>query len=352
MKKILFIIAILIITALPMFAQAGFQMLEVDGLQVTIDEIRFTQGYSDSTTVGSIAVNKTINLTGSLSDVFTAETSLNLEFGVSELEFDTINIQMSGGVGIKGHTYLADVTTHVYTSTSGIKKITGAGATWSAPSDYGYLAKTYIYHPGDDGETLETTFLQAMTSYEAGTPLDMSLLVDTYQVAYYWDGQDSSRHGFVDSWNQENPSYFPTGTEVIGISYLPLYMSVNQDLQSETYVVAVSSSDLTPVVGDFYNEKRTMNMTLVFNDSGTFFIGRTANWDGLEVSLSLPQFVRSALITGTSYSLNLNSYEDGSGWGSTSTLSDFTRQSVGGTDSFILTKSDGSTQTLYGVRVK
>ena len=225
MRKIFLTIAVFSLFLVPVFSQAGFQMLEVDGLKVTIDEIRFGQDYSNSTTIGSIQVNKTINLTGSLGDVFSESTALRLEFGVSELTYDHINIQLSGGLGIKGHTYLADTNTHVYTSTAGIKKITGAGSVWPGPSDYDYLSKDYIYYAGDNGETLETTHLKAMITQDFSAPLDISLLIDTYQVAYYWDGQDSSRHGFVDTWHQENTSYFPAGTEVIGITYLPLYLS-------------------------------------------------------------------------------------------------------------------------------
>ena len=354
MKKFLFILTVLGVIGLPVFGQTGFQMLEVDGLQVNIDEVRFVQGYSNSTTIGSIEIGQTVNLTENLSDVFNESTSVRLEFGVDELAFDVINIQLSGGVGIKGHTYFPASDTHVYTSTAGIKKLTGAGSTWSAPADYGYHTSSFFYHPGDAGETQETTFLQTMTTYTSAAPLEVSLLVDTYQVAYYWDGEESSRHGFVKTMPYENPSYFPTGTEVIGITYLPLYVAVNQNLSSETYVVAESTADLTPVFSNFYNEKRTMNMTLIFDDDdGSFFIGRTANWDGLEISWKLSQFVRSAVSSGTNYNLSLSSYSDGSGWSDTETINGFTRLQVGdaaGTASY--TDSDGASRTLNYVRVK
>ncbi len=352
MKKILITIVFLMLLAFPVFSQSGFQMLEVDGIKVTIDEIRFMQGYADSKTMGSISVNKTVNLTGSLADVFNEATTLYLEFGVSELTFDTINIQLSGGVGIKGHTYLADSNTQVYTTSAGIKKILNSGSTWTAPSDYGYLQNDYIYYPGDGGERQETTFLRQETTFASDAALDMALLVDTYQVAYYWDGQDSTRHGFVDSWHQENTSYFPTGTPVIGITYLPLYLSVNQTLESETYVVAESASYLDPAAGDFYDVKYTMNMTLIFSDGGAFFIGRTANWDGLYATFRLPQFVMSAVSSGTDYDLTLSNYEDGMGWTDNSTVSGFTRQSVDGIDTFQFVDKYNVTHSLYAKRVK
>ena len=284
---------------------------------------------------------------------FSESTAVRLEFGVDELSFDTINIQLTGGVGIKGHTYLADQGKHVYTSTVGIKEVS-AGATWAAPSDYGYLANEYIYYAGDYGESIETTFLQAQTTFASDSPLDISLLVDTYQVAYYWDGQDTTRYSFVDTWHKEDSIYFPAGTPVIGITYLPLYVSVNQNLVSETYVVGANESDMTPVTGNFYDEQTTMNMTLIFDDSNNFFIGRTANWDlPSTAGFRLPQFVRTAVVTGTDYSLTLNSYDDRSGgWINTSTVAGFSRLAVGGVGTLEFTDSTGYTQPLYYKRVK
>ncbi len=351
MKKLLFILGLLLIITLPMvFGETGFQMLEVDGIRVHIDEIRFAQGYGDSATIGSISVDQDVDLTGDLSDVFSDSATIRLEFGVSELMFDTINIWLSGGVGIKGHTFFSGDNVHIYTSASGIKSL--SGATWSEPSDYGYLSISYLYYPGDDGEQSETTFLQEMTTFTGETPLDISLLVDTFQVAYYWDGQDSTRNGFVDSWHQENSSYFPAGTPVIGISYLPLYLAVNQDLTSETYIVAEDVSYLTAESADFYNEKNTMTMTLVFDDGGSFFIGRTANWDGLYTSFKLPQFVTGAAVSGSSYRLDLQNYEDGSGWIEDSTISGFSRLDVDAIGTFTFIDSTGTDYSLYSKRVK
>ena len=70
MRKIVIISVLLLIMSIPVFAQSGYQMLEVDGIRVTIEEIRFTQGYSDSSTIGSIEVNQTVNLTDIPADVF------------------------------------------------------------------------------------------------------------------------------------------------------------------------------------------------------------------------------------------------------------------------------------------
>ena len=94
-------------------------------------------------------------------------------------------------------------------------------------------------------------------------------------------------------------------------------------------------------------------MTLVFDDAAGFFIGRTANWDGLDVSFKLPQYVTSSSSTGTSYNLTLNSYDNSSGgWSNTAVIAGFEKQSVNGTDSFTFTDSTGSVQTLYCIRVK
>ncbi len=355
MKKLILFSIVLVFLVIPIFSQSGYQMLEVDGLRVHVNEIRFAQGYSDSSTIGSISVDQDINLTDIPSDVFNEDTVIRLEFGESELMFDTIDIWLDSSVGIKGHTYFEADNVHVYTSAAGIKTL--AGSTWSEPSDYGYHTNDYLYYPGDGdgGEVSETTFLQAMTTFTGDVPLNISLLVDTFQVAYYWDGDDNTRHGFVKTVPiSNNASAFPSGTAVIGITYLPLYLSVNQTLTSETYVVAEDSSYLTPENGEFYNEKYTMNMTLVFDeDDDTFFIGRTANWDGLYTSFRLPQFVTGATASGSAYELDLENYDEGEGgWTDNSTITGFSRLAVDGTGTFTFTDSANQTHSLYCVRVK
>jgi hypothetical protein len=348
MKRKLVLFILLVIVTISISAQ--YQLLDVDGIEVTIDEIRFSRGYEDSDTVASISVGQTVNLTGQLSDVFSAAAAIKLEFGEDSLSFDTISIQLVDGVGIKGHTYIDGSDTHVYTSAAGIKKLVGQGAAWLTPADYDYSRNQHIYYEGDEGETIETTFLGSVVTFTSSDTIDIELLVDTFQVAYYWDGQENTRHGFVRSWNQENTAYFPTGTEVIGISYLPLYLSVNKQLTAETYVVAESTADLTPASGGYYNQKRTMTATLVFDQSGAFFIGRTANWDGLDVSWRLPQFVTDATAAGTDYDLILESYENG--WLSTSEITGFTRLTVGASDTATYVDDSGSTMTIEYKRVK
>ena len=347
MKRLVVLALMLVVGVTSVLSQdPGYQLLDVDGIRIQIEEIRFDRDYANSTTSGSIEVGQEVELTGDLNDVFSGGVSLRLEFGEANLSYDHIKIWITSEVDIKGHTYLPVAGTHIYTTASGISSYTGGA--WAAPADYDYLPKDYLYYEGEEASENETTFLSEVVAYDPTAGLDISLLVDTYQVAYYWDGEESSRHGFVKSWNQENGTYFPTGTPVIGISYLPLYVSVNQSLTAETYIVAQDAAELSP--STFFDQKNSMTMTLVF-DAGTddFFIGRTANWDYLDMSLRLPQFVTGA--TGTStYDLTLQSYQDG--WTNDSTITGFTRLSVGATGSATFTDSGGTDTTMHYKRVK
>lgn len=328
----------------------GFMFLEVDGIKVTITDIIFGKNYANSETTASISLNRTVDLTGNPNDVFEGGISLMLERGYDNLNYDHINIDMSGGVAIKGYAYDEDNTRFIYTKTSGIGIL--AGSTWSEPSDYDYLQKDYLYYAGDNGNQNETTFINSEVSYDPVAGIDIKLLVDTYKVAYYWDGTHAARHGFVETWNLENSSYFPSGTAVIGLTYLPFYVAVNRNVISETYVVASSSTPLAglPTVVD---EKNSMFVTLVFDaDAGDFYIGRTANWDSLDdYNLDLPQFIRTGTLSGGSYNFSLSSYkQESGGWTNNQTISGFTRATNVG-DPVDTASVNSGEYTLYYYRV-
>ena len=347
-------------------AYGEFEFLEVDGLTVHIDEIIFRQGYGDgSETVADIQLDQSINLTDDLSDVFSEGFDLRLNFGFSELEFDTIMIWMSGGVGIKGHAYLESSGRHVYTSNSGIQLTGVTGSTWSPPADYGYYQTDYMYYPDETGEGQnETTHLSEMRAYAIDLPIDLSLLVDTYMVAYYWDGTDADRHGFVSTVPMESPGTFPTGTPVINITYLPFYVTVNQNVVSETYVITDETNFLAGKLGTAgteltdIDEKTVMFMTLTFDeDDGSFYIGRTANWDGLNMggSFYLSQFVKTASYDAglDEYTLNFSEWDEQSGWNSAEQVLGFSRSSaVWDMGTATLEMANGSTQTMHFKRVK
>jgi len=356
MKKILLLLAFFL-TIFRLSAQEGFIYLEVDGIEVTIEDIIFGIDYANSITTGSISLNQTVDLTGNPNDVFTGGITLYLERGYDDaLQFDHININMGSGIAIKAHGYLGS-NTHVYTSSLGVKTTVLASATWVAPSDYGYLPKNYIYRANEEKQN-ETTFMGEIVTYNPASGLDIRLLVDTYNVAYYWDGNDATRHGFVDSWHQEDSSLFPTGTKVISVSYIPFYVSVNKNLVSETYVVASGNNPAAlDNLPDIVDEKLSMYLTLVFDaNTGSFYTGRTANWDGLnDYTLNLPQFVQDGTLSGGTYTLELASFDESSGgWVNGQTITNFTRLSSPGLSGTQATVDPGagSNYELHYYRVK
>ena len=302
MKKLTII---LLIVTLFIFSESLFgiyKMLEVDGIKVNIQGIQFSQGYDNPTRIARFDLNQTVDLTGDLSDVVSADVTIQFEEGVETLEFNTMTIEMINGVDIKAHGYDSDSGEHIYTSSTGIQTINLGTSTWTEQSDYDYLHLDYFYYPESDseeGRASETTFLNEMRTIADSETLEVSLLVDTYQVAYYWDGTHADRHNFVETVPLSSPSTFPTGTPVLSITYLPFYVVVNQDVVSETYTVSDNASKLPDANGDF-DVKEVMYVTLTFdNTSGDFYIGRTANWDGLSISFSLNQFVNSATYNST-----------------------------------------------------
>jgi hypothetical protein len=365
MKKIISILFFII--AVFTLNSQGYEYLIVDGIQVHFTEIRFFDSYGGGgSALASIAVNQTVNLTGDIDAAFSGSVTLNVREDQTALEFGIINIEITGGVGIKGHCYDDINARHVYTKVDGIGYLDAVTDEWSEPGDYDYLQKDYIYYPGDSGETQETTFLPSSTSYALDDTITVSLLVETLNSAYYWDGDisnwdgnHSTRTEFVRSWNLEDPSYFPTGTPVIGITYLPLYVGINETLDSETYVFAISTDDL-PVNHGYIDGLKTSTVTLVFDQDDSFYIGRTTHgepWGGgaLYYPLFIPQFVSDAQAeaTGSDLTLSFENYSDGQGWSAAESLSGFSRLAVDETGEASYT-DDGEhgTTLFYYQRVK
>ncbi len=339
----------------------GYMYLDVDGIQVHFTEIRFFDQYGGrGDALAYVALNQTVNLTGELGDVFSGSVQLNVQDGLSSLDFSIINIEISGGVSIKGHAYDSDSGLHVYTTTSGIQSIDLGSETWSAQdaTGYDYLSNAYVYSPADGGEVQETTFMPATVSYPVDGSFDISLMVETYKCAYYWDGDDSTRHDFVWSWHEQNSTYFPTGTPAVGITYLPLYVSVNGSLSAETYVMALSQPELSGLP-DSPNETRTASFTLVFDQGDQFFIGRSIHAEprgGNDVyQLWVPQFISNGTESAGLYSFDFKDYSDNGGWSLGARMTGFSRLSVGEQSSATLENYDpynGGTATVYYQRVK
>ena len=129
-----------------------------------------------------------------------------------------------------------------------------------------------------------------------------------------------------------------------------LYLGVNKTLESETYVVASKSSYLSGLP-EVIDEKNTMFVTIVFDaDTGDFYTGRTAIWDGLnDYTLALPQFIKSAItVSSNTYNFNLQSYNNG--WTNDQAINGFQRVSVGQTGTATIDTS--SDYTLHYYRVK
>lgn len=371
------VLIIMFLLPLYLLMAQGYQYLEVDGIQVHLTEIRFFDQYGEGGGAKAyVEINQTVNLTGNINDIFSSNILLKVrEDVVSELQFGIINIEISGGVSIKGHCYDNDSGKHIYTTASGIGETAADNnPTWSEPADYDYLHNDYVYWPGDGGESQETTFMPSGTTYPLDGTLDISLNVETLNIAYYWDGDDYTRADFVRSVNQEDPSLFPAGTPVIGITYLPLYVTVNQDLISETYIFALKNSTLSTAVeyenyfngsdflplnnNGFIDGLSTISVTFTFDSvSDEFFIGRATHntpWGGWQFySLFVPQFVSSATSTSGLYSFTLLDYSNG--WTNQSTLSGFTRTALGGTGEASYSGVDGDenyTATFLYERVK
>lgn len=342
MKIRIVLVLMMIFSVTALFA--GFQFMNVEGLKVTVAGIQFNQGYQDATNVGYISLNQEVDLTGDPNDVLSSGFELGTGMGQTALTFDTISVELVDGVKIKAYTELA-AGVFKYTTASGIG--TYNNSVWIAPADYDYLYVSYFYDPvsedGAAGRTQETTFLPAAVTIQPGDSLTVSLLVDTYKVAYFWDGNDSTRHGFVETIPFSSPTAFPSGTPVISLTYLPLYVFVNRSVSSETYVVTLNSNStaVTGVTDDNYDEKQVMFMTLVFDQTdGSFLTGRTSNWDGLDISFSMAQFVRDGVLNGDQYTLSLSSFSDTAGWVVVDSITGFSRQQVGLTGTALLNATD------------
>jgi len=289
MKKNILFFSLIFILIQPSFSLVKF--MNVEGLRVRISSIDLSRS-STGDNIATITVNQDVDLNADLSEIFKEELEITLNEQVSSPRFDTITVILEGGVGIKAYTQL-DSQNFIYTSSSGPKTL--SASSWTEPEDYDFLQNDYLYFPDGNPYPQETTYLVEPVLLNLDSPLTLSLMVDLYNVAYYWDGDDQGRQGFVDTVHQGDPDAFPAGTEVISVTYLPLYIALNKTLEKETYVLANDSSAFTE--DDNYELDEVMFMTLTFDaDTGEFYQGRTANWDVPDFGWKPSQFILTALI--------------------------------------------------------
>ncbi len=322
---------------------ADYVFMNIDGIRLTIEGIELGNGgIDDFVNVASISVNSTIDLVSDdLSNAFNQDLEVTFfdEEAVTQ-DISTIQIFTAGGSAVKAYAYIESQGHFVYTSQSGIEtRVSADGSDWAEPTDYDYLAYDYVYFPRDGGRAVETTFLPESINILELESIELSLLVDTYKTVYYWDGSEASRLGFVATEHLNDPTAFPGGTAVVGLTYLPLYVAINRDLEVETYVVAQDNSSNDPntalsgAVADEFSPDEVMFMTLTFDrGSGEFYVGRTSNWDDFNGSYGwrFSQLVRRGEINGSDYDLALtndfSAMPDSSAFDS---ISGFTRINVG-----------------------
>jgi len=319
-------------------AEYGF--MEIDGIRITIESIEMgTGGIDDFQSVASLYMETTVDLSSDdVNAAFDQELELFFTNEASSSQIiETIRIWLMDGVEIQAHIYIEAEDHFIYTTSSGLSTLDGS--TWVEPVDYGFLAKDYIYFPADNGRTDEITFLVESIDLLALDSVDFSLLADIYKTVYYWDGTDADRLGFVKTVHENNPEVFPAGTPVVGLSYLPLYATINQDVIAETYVITNDNGDssnnpiLSPAVDGAFEADKVMFLTLTFDENtGEFYSGRSSNWDDFLSSYSwrFPQLVRRGVINGNELDLVLtNDFSFMPDQSEFDTISSFTRLNIG-----------------------
>ena len=359
-RKALAIGLLLTVAAAPLLALTQF--LTIEGVKVSIDSIELVRADTSATTA-TLPIGAEVDLATDLSGVFSEAIEIQLEPGVTNPRFDIIRVNLQEeSVAIKGYTYIAGDTEYKYTTALGIGTL--SGSTWAAPADYDYLPTGFLYFPDPvaGSSTDETTYLQTSQELDlsSATSPTLSLLVDVYQNAYYWDGDDAGRLGFVSTvpLDPRFPGAFPAGTPVIGLSYLPLYVAIDKTVTQETYAVTDATFGSFNA-DDVYELDEVMYMTLTFDSvSGEFYQGRISNFDEPRMAfgwMSVSQFVLTSAPGTVAGTINLgtgNATDGADLFGDFREIAGFERQDVGGTGTATLRASGETDVDLQYKRVR
>lgn len=260
----------------------------VDGFKITLLKIYVMDSNGDYAVVADFGSEGEVLEIGN-----DYSGSITVDGTIPEGEYVSYGMELKGEYDIKAYAYTATKT--VYTTASGVVAVDGQ-VDPSSFTNYDYYHYDFLYVTTAEGPTdtddtgYEGWYLETPVTIDSSTSeVNFQLLIDTYNLVTAWDGTGFRPGISPFSWTNNNgynvSDFFPDATPNIGISYIPMYLSINDPGTSigEVYIISKTEAD----VSDF--DPATDDMTglqyivFVFNSLDQYVGSRVVGFDNGEL---------------------------------------------------------------------
>lgn len=223
----------------------------VDGLKVKLISVNLTKDGGGEEEIYS-------NTTGSLVTLTPDGGNVELSASISEGTYTGAQMKLDASYDLKAWACLGDgngTYDVYYTTTSGIvHKAVQTVCVAPTESSYGYYNYKFLYLSTADSPTStsdtaqESGVAEFNATVSSGDSPTVQVVMDIYRLVTFWDGTGSRISPF--SWSNNNgynnTDFFPDGTPNFGVSYIPMFLSLN-DSGNTLGRIYVFSDDQTKV---------------------------------------------------------------------------------------------------------
>ncbi len=172
----------------------------------------------------------------------------------------------------------------------------------TALPDFGYKHYTFMYvttshSPNDQNNdvTEVTEFLNPITIDAMNPNPSFQIRIDMYRLFTLWDGVGNSGTLSPFTWGNnhghDTSEFFPPNQAHFGLSYIPTYVSINDNGNAigEVYLVSPNAGDLLSYDDNAYDLNGIQYLTVTYKSSGEFVGARVVNFS--QDSNRLMQFI-------------------------------------------------------------
>lgn len=256
----------------------------VDGLKITM--LRITLG--DSSIADWGGEGKVLEISKGYNQ------GIELTSGIAPGSYDKYNMELKSEFDVKAYTYTDTKT--VYTTAAGVVTVDGK----VDPADfqnYDYYHYDFLYVTNADSPTSTTdsdsegwNLEQSLEITEDSEGLTIQLLIDTYNLVAGWDGTGSRPETAPFSWTNNHgyssSDFYPDSTANFGISYIPMYLSINDPGTTigEVYIVSTDESKVAVFDDNTTDFTGLQHIVMVFSSQGEYTGSRVVGFDAGKLS--------------------------------------------------------------------
>lgn len=156
--------------------------------------------------------------------------------------------------------------------------------------NYDYYAYNYLYvttsksaddgisHSGFSGE------IPGGVQINEGQTADIQIVIDTYRIATFWDGQEGrpnvSPFTWSNNYGRSTDEFFPAGVPNFGVTYIPFFMAINDAgiPKGEVYALSNVQDSIQNFDPNTYDLQGIQYLTMLYDSSGKYLESRVINF--------------------------------------------------------------------------